>query len=242
MYLYVQTNVKGSSGKNPAYVEAFQDTARLPTQKEQLKMSKRLAIIQERQTKWETESPGIPFEIVGDSAVVTGWLNGTYRCRAKCDQRRVDAFVDRCEYLSSKYNVRPPSFGSDLVRHEYREANGRADHLTHDARNGNIYTSMCTTLSPYHRAVKYPAAYRAMFDGGVSADGVGCGFWIQCGLLPLNIEASPFGDMIQWIDVCESSFAIDPTSSVTDAELTAVENCLEAAMFIIATHQRLYFI
>jgi len=230
----------------PAYVgpEASANYAPKPmTEKELTKLSKRIAAIHDRRTQWELDGrEGIPLEIIGDSQIITSWLNGTSRAHDKHYQKRIDKFVDKCEYLSQQFNIVPPSAGSNLIRHEYREANDRADRLTHLARQGQNYIIEQFDLSPYKRAVKYPACYRAMFDGGVSAEGVGCGFWIQAGLLPIRDECVAKADRrLEFVDVCEASFCIDPSSSVTDAELSAVENCMDAVEKVITYRQHTFF-
>ena len=242
-YMYFQTRVKGVCQGLPEFITPTDDTPRPLSQRELEKKSKRLAAIHDNETRWNFQDNTIPLEIIGDSQIITSWLNGTSRVYNQKYQQRVHACVELCEHLCEQYSIVPSDWGRNLIRHEYREANGRADRLTHIARLGNTYTNESFRLSPYDIAVRYPACYRAMFDGGVSAEGVGCGFWIQVGLLPLRDEYVGTADSqrLVWRDVCEACFCIDPTSTVTDAELSAVENCFHAVERVVDFHRHTYF-
>eukprot|EP00959_Pyramimonas_sp_CCMP1952_P279369 5840944-Pyramimonas_sp.AAC.1 len=82
-----------------------------------------------------------------------------------------------------------------------------------------------TSVSGQDRAVFRACATRAGFDGGASCDGVGVGCWIDVGRVS-RISRQPLSHVIIWTEVYSAAFSIDPTSTVTDAEISAVEHAV----------------
>ena len=87
---------------------------------------------------------------------------------------------------------------------------------------------------------------RGHYDGGVDATGTGIGYWLEAGFLPsypphmrpcfspLSFSSSQGSvDPIVWIDVAVVSRALPPGSTVTEAELSALEGLLEAAEAVL---------
>ena len=124
--------------------------------------------------------------------------------------------------LSDNFGVMPASVGRDLFRHIYREGNGEADLLTHRAREG--LCQLRDNTFEYLSGTEKPTGLRGYFDGGVDADGgVGCGWVLWC-TFEGNARAGP----PQWYRVADESFCIAPGTTVTDSELSAVEQLILA--------------
>ena len=176
-------------------------------------------------TIWDTESPGIPLELQGDSLLIVSWLNGRWKCTNRMYRKRLQECIRSLDECCSNYLVRPPSLGSDIVRHEYREGNERADDLTHVAREGGPTSSnLPHTLLPYERDLYRLSHLRGAFDGGVSCEGSGCGCWLDA-IYVLLPQFHAYPDLPRELTrkIVEEAFTISPESTVTDTELSALE-------------------
>ena len=152
--------------------------------------------------------------------------------------------------------MRPASWGRDFVGHIFREGNDRADALTHDAREGRCHHSLrlMSSTPGFERDYYEVVALRGKFDGGVSLEGVGIGWWLQAGLIynpdlssscadthythvskraRVDSSSSPLASSILWRNVGECASLLCASSTITDAELTALEGLLEAAELFI---------
>ena len=199
-----------------------------------LRFSKRLAIHNMKSTSWDVTSGGVPLEITGDSLLIICWLCGLWKTDNRLYQARVDNMINTLEGMCCMYGVRPAEAGRDLLKHEFREWNEKADLLTHQAREGHQYTNEQYQLQPYEQSCYEPCLIKAGFDGGVCSLGAGSGAWIQIGLRSRFSHLSPtssFSDSPQIIfkDVYVCSFALPDGSTVTDTELSAAE-CVIAAL------------
>eukprot|EP00959_Pyramimonas_sp_CCMP1952_P019144 404702-Pyramimonas_sp.AAC.1 len=102
----------------------------------------------------------------------------------------------------------------------------RADVLTHAARGGPpVYRDKIRPYAPQLDQVFRVCAIRAGFDGGISCDGVGVGCWIDVGRVS-RLSRQPLSHDIIWTEVYSAAFSIDPTSTMTDAEISAVEHAI----------------
>ncbi len=193
------------------------------------KLAKRIALHNMKATRWNLEAPGIPLEVVGDSLLVVSWATGRWRADNKSYADRISKIINTLDGLCSSYNIRPPAPGMDLIRHDFREWNTRADVLTHQAREGQISSSECSPYThDYETEFYVAAAIRAGFDGGVSSEGCGCGCWIDIGLKPRYWDRRDPAQLI-WKSVFERAWLISPTTTVTDTELSALE-CIVTAL------------
>ncbi len=217
------------------------------------KLAKRLAILNERATVWDVVSDGLPVELCGDSLLIINWVRGKWRVGNNVYQKRVDKLVDKIAWLENRYHLRSSFLGRDFLKHEFRENNQRADALTHCAREGRE----CYTMRPvppdlleYHELV----ALRGRFDGGVDASGCGIGFFLEAAFLPhpehcskrLRHSAAPDSpqpaascDGLVWRDVAEAALLLPRDSTVTDAELTALERLIGAAECVLRARREL---
>ena len=242
----------------------FDKSWSLASEKECEKMAKRLATLTDRVTVWDLCSDGLGLEMIGDSLLVCNWASGVWSVgrglRGEGDRylKRVARLQDQLERLYCK-GLRPSNLGADFVKHEYREGNARADELTHKARNGEyIYEfDLASVYPPHLHHTMQVIGLRGKFDGGVDETGVGIGWWLQIGLLPLghshtldfsveHVHVSkrarssyssssfphthtPSSFSIDWRDVSQCARSLSPSATITDAELSALEGLTEAA-------------
>ena len=237
----------GSQEEKPRMEEMF---SRAVSGEAAEKLAKRIASNFERQTVWDICSPGIGLELVGDSMLVTQWANGCWRANSKQYETRVDRLLLTFDRLYSSRHIRPAAWGKDFCKHIYREGNDRADALTHDAREGRAqftFPPLCQNFMAQHELI----SLRGHYDGGVDASGTGIGYWLEAGFLPTYPQFSHPSDMrpgfssfsasssqgsvdpIVWMDVAVVSRALPPGSTVTEAELSALEGLLEAAEAVL---------
>ena len=237
------------------YEEGVEEAMARPVSEAQAeKLSKRLAALNERASVWDTCEPGIGLEMCGDSLLVCNWLAGVWkvgggdRGEGLRYQVRVDRFISRLESLA-QHGLRPSSLGRDFTRHVYREGNEWADRLTHLARDGHCFRELYpdTAFPSFDRDLFEIVGLRGNFDGGVDGSGVGIGWWLQIGLLPRYFY-SPYPEHVSmrerlavlypqlsssspilWKTVGECAASLPAHSTITDAELSAVEGLLEAA-------------
>ena len=137
-----------------------------------------------------------------------------------------------------------------MFRHEFREDNGRADELTHLARNGQTFYKTQRYLWPFESHLE-PFAMRGAFDGGVCALGSGCGFWLQVGLInkgyvseswdnPRPVGPFPPGLVFScssavplvWRDAAEAAWLLEG-ATITECELSAAEALLCAVRSLL---------
>ena len=107
-------------------------------------------------------------------------------------------------HLCKEYHVRPANLGRDLYIHEYREANTRADELTHMAREGHTFYHHHTHFYSFEVDTMEAVACRGAYDGGVCSKGSGCGFWLQVGYL--NKRHHEYADMVYYPQGTWASF------------------------------------
>eukprot|EP00959_Pyramimonas_sp_CCMP1952_P152681 3194666-Pyramimonas_sp.AAC.1 len=72
------------------------------------------------------------------------------------------------------YSVRPPEAGRDFFPHSLCEWNQRADLLTHQARQCQVYADFFY-LSDFESQCFTPCLIKAGLDGGVCSRGSACG-------------------------------------------------------------------
>ena len=73
--------------------------------------------------------------------------------------------------------------------------------------------------------MKFPIALRGAFDGGKSEEGVGCGAWLEAAFVSqYHFLVRVFSHM-SWEPVLQRAWTLPCESTVTQAELSAVE-CL----------------
>jgi len=111
------------------------------------RLSKRIALHNMRETRWDITTRGIPLELVGDSLLIVGWLSGRFRAEGKHYADRVAGAINTLDGMCSFFDVRHPAAGADLIRHGYREWNTKADILTHQAREGLHILTECFFLT-----------------------------------------------------------------------------------------------
>ena len=226
-------------------------------------MAKRLATLSERVTVWDMCSDGLGLEMIGDSLLICNWASGVWgvgrgvRGEGERYQARVARLQDQLERMYCS-GLRPSNLGADFVKHEYREGNTRADELTHKARNGEYINefNVAAAFPPHLHHTMQAIGLRGKFDGGVDETGVGIGWWLQIGLIPLghshtldfsveHVHVSkraryssslpsprthtPSTFPIDWRDVGQCALALSPACTITDAELSALEGLTMAA-------------
>ena len=229
--------------------------ARPLSAKESLKLAYRLAVLYEQETDWDLLNDGIGLEMAGDSLLICNWTNGLWKIDggvgggAYTYRARIDKIVQTFEDLA-EFGIRPPSWGRDFVKHIFREGNGEADRLTHEAREGNVFRN----LYPEHIWRAHVCdnfrciGLRGSFDGGVCPQGVGAGWRLQIGYVPRFLDSTepehvakrarvtslfPHSSSpcpIFWETVGECATALPSDCSITDAELAGLEGLLKAAV------------
>ena len=145
--------------------------------------------------------------------------------------------IDRLHWHEQKYNIRASVAGGDVFKHEYREANQRADALTHDAREGRERYVYRPVQPEFKDSVC--VALRGRYDGGVDAKGSGIGFWLQAAFLSRpELSAKRLRSSfslphphysIVWSTIAECAARLPRGSTITDCELTALERLTETA-------------
>ena len=195
-----------------------------------------------RSTCWDFEGIGFPVEISGDSLLIINWLCGIWQVGDHTYQKRVNKVINIMDGMSSMYNVRAASQGRDLFKHEFREFNGRADRLTHLAREGHSYTLENYDVQRFSSYGRIPIAVRGSFDGGVSEAGVGCGAWMEVAVASHNPSHASGGPStrISWETVFERAWLIDPSCTVTESELSAAECMVHALCNVLASLSQVF--
>jgi hypothetical protein len=179
-----------------------------------------------KEVEYDLDSFGIPVYISGDSLLVVSWLQGVWRVLNRTYQERVNRMINQLDNMCQKFGIRPACQGREVVDHTFREWNTRADVLTHTARVGPpVIRDRIGLHAPQLQQVFRVCGIRAGFDGGVSCDGVGVGCWIDVGRVS-RLSRQPLSHEIIWTEVYSAAFSIDPTSTVTDAEVSAVEHTI----------------
>ena len=214
-----------------------------------------MAANNENEPTWDLSDDGIGLELTGDSLLICNWINGLWKIEGgeggdgASYRRRVANIISLLEGLEEE-GVRPPSWGHDFIRHIYRESNTVADELTHLAREGQIFREL------FHHHVFRPdvqdnfrvIGLRGSFDGGVCAQGVGVGWFLQIGYIPRFHDPYPASEHrdkrarvislfpqasspypVIWEVVGRCAQALPAHSSITDAELSGLEGLLRAA-------------
>ncbi|CAK0904776.1 unnamed protein product [Prorocentrum cordatum] len=198
-------------------VHIGQDREERPAYRERL--SRRIALHNMRCTQWDLEAGGIPLDIQGDSLLVINWLCGKWKVLSQVYQRRVDILMNKLDGMQRMYSVGPPEAGRDFFSHSFREWNQRADLLTHQARQGQVYADFLY-LCDFESQCFTPCLIKAGFDGGVCSRGSACGVWMQIGLRNKNIFSRTD---ITFKDVYLAAWCLPPSATVTDTELSAAE-------------------
>lgn len=194
------------------------------------RLSKRLAMHTMKLTEWDLVAGGVFLEITGDSLLIISWLCGQWKAEGHHYQQRVNKIINTLDGMSSMYGVRPAEAGRDLLKHEYREWNEKANVLTRQAREGRQFQTEYLSLLPHEMSLCEPCLIRAGFDGGACRLGAGCGAWIQIGLRSRyhNLwDSSGYSNtpppQIIYKEVLATAFLLEDGSTVTDTELSAVE-------------------
>ena len=187
------------------------------------KVAKRLAANLENETQFDLDTERVPFELLGDSMTVVQWLRGLWRCTSV----KFNEVLERAQTSLDKVTdttLRTPCAGADCVKHMYREGNTYADKLSWECR-GTLASRKQEnfTLLSTSRAT----SLRGYFDGGVSREGAGGGWWLQAFFKE--------GSCI----VAEEAFGLGDDATVTECELTAASRLVDAvaaAASMIALH------
>ena len=154
-------------------------------------------------------------EIVGDSMLIISWINGTWKCRYRIYDARVNLMHTLLERGACSHNLRPRHRTADWARHIFRELNGYADVLA----NRHSYTSWFNGAPPEH------SRFRLFFDGSVTNVAAGGG-WALYGT---NSAAYDVED--EWYLIAELSFPMPRHSTITVCELEA---CVWGVAFFTA--------
>eukprot|EP00959_Pyramimonas_sp_CCMP1952_P396265 8302839-Pyramimonas_sp.AAC.1 len=117
------------------------------------------------------------------------------------------------------YSVRPPEAGRDFFSHFFREWNPRADLLTHQARQGQMYADFFY-LSDFESQCFTRCLIKAGFDGGVCSRGSACGVWIQRCMRNKCIFSRTD---TTYKEVYLAAWCLPPSAAVADTELSAAE-------------------
>ena len=205
-------------------------------------LARRLAIINERQAVFDIMSNGVGIEIKGDSLLVQSWLTGRWRCHNRAYRERVHSCINDMYALSLSHRARAANVGRDIFVHEYREANTRADELTHLARDGQTFHHNYRHRFAFERDYLKVVACRGGYDGGVCSKGSACGYWMQIGYLNMSSRVSqhemyptrysPYpttsslhyhaDTTLIWRDAVSAAWMI-PGATITECELAAAE-------------------
>eukprot|EP00959_Pyramimonas_sp_CCMP1952_P419034 8777610-Pyramimonas_sp.AAC.1 len=118
-------------------------------------------------------------EIWEDSETVINWMCGEWQSRNKQYVRLVGVLQNTLLMLFG-WGLISLASGQNLCRHFFREGNERADRLSREARGGHTITRWFVR---YHFLSARKAALRGAFDGGVSNEGCGGGWWLQIGVV-----------------------------------------------------------
>jgi hypothetical protein len=207
------------------------------------RMSKRIAANFENETEWRCENiERLGMEILGDSKTVVNWMCGEWQIRNKQYVRLVGTLQNTVSMLSG-WGLTSPASGQNLYKHFFREGNERADKLSWEARGGQTITRWFA----YDKFLSTrKTALRGAFDGGVSNEGCGGGWWLQIGVVgrgssvqvdfPISSSSSSSSSSsctsshsFHWHDVAEEAMSLPPGSTVTCCELAACAALTRAA-------------
>ena len=147
--------------------------------------------------------------LIGDSQLVCSWMNANYKCKthASCVQSFHDAIFD----LWQSGSIVSWTHNDNICQHLYREFNTRADAL---ATHGVTSFGRFKTFNNWREKGRVEKL-RGFFDGGFRNCVMGCGWYIQQGVI--NFDKS-----LTWVDVCEGSSRIGDSGGSSDiAEIAA---------------------
>ncbi|CAK0906565.1 unnamed protein product [Prorocentrum cordatum] len=191
--------------------------------KEDEKMEKRLAYINEHASEWNAEPrDSIPMELIGDSATGVNWINGLWATSNIIYKHILGDIQNRLEHISVLYGMRPPSWGHNMFKWIYREGNERADRLTWLARTKNSYVTFHTSLIEHASKTKLDGL-RGFFDGGRSVEGCAAGWCID-----LCVHGT-------WQLVAEEAVSLDASASVMFCEMIAAQRLCMAVEHILGS-------
>jgi len=171
------------------------------------------------ETVFDLESHRIPVELMGDSMTIVQWLRGLWRCTNIGYANMIARAQNTLDELTD-YVLRPPCAGADCVKHMYREGNTYADKLSWEARGA--YTSRKRENYAILHNNKI-TGLRGFFDGGVSQEGSGGGWWLQA----LSEHHSEI--------IAEEAFGLHDDCTVTECECEAACRLVEA-LRVVADH------
>ncbi len=155
-------------------------------------------------------------EIIGDSKLVIGWLNGVWRCKYRVCDARLDLLHGALEELERRHSAWPRTDDADWGRHIFRELNTEADALA--SRHAHSY-ALYTSAFDFN-------IFRLYFDGSAADTGSGCG-WV------LYAAKEAAQDRVEdWTKVADMSFPLGASATVTAAELEA---CFCGVSYLLAS-------
>ena len=113
---------------------------------------------------WKTPAhKAVPLEIVGDSELVVGWMNGETNCSDAGHAEHVEYALTMLHNAWVNSEAAPRQSHTAWLRHVYRELKSEADAMATDAiLSGNV-SSWSASVLP----TKPPKFVRVFFDGGL---------------------------------------------------------------------------
>ena len=145
-------------------------------------------------------------EFLGDSELVTGWINATVACRGKNWRIVFDTQKSLFKFWKSNFAEISDAAKGSWLTHIFREQNKLADEIADRASRDGVPSLML--LKPYAR----PVAIRLMYDGTAGKHG---GTWPAAGVTVLG--SSKEGEKFE--SILECSIPCQREADSTDAEL-----------------------
>ena len=155
-------------------------------------------------------------EIVGDSLTVIRWHQGVWTTSCVRHLGSISSTINVLARWHRKGTVLTRTAATDFYRHVYGELNKRADHLANSVLDGTLMRWSYTLPDA-------PKKILAHFDGAKRGGGPAAAAW--------TIEGE-MGDGV-WAVLAEGGALLTITDTVTDAELTAQEEAVKAALSLI---------
>ena len=178
------------------------------------KVAKRIAANFENEAQFDLDTERVPFELLGDSMTVVQWLRGLWRCTSVKFNEILQQAQTSLDQVTDT-TLRTPCAGADCVKHMYREGNTYADKLSWECR-GTLASRKQESFSLL--SMSRATSLRGYFDGGVSREGAGGGWWLQA----FFNEGSCI--------VAEEAFGLGDNAAVTECELTAASRLVDAVV------------
>ena len=172
---------------------------------------------------WDRHARATPLEVIGDNALIVGWLNGEMRCEDKAHLSDVAGITEKLYAAWTSDLLAPRQSHQSRCRHVHRGLNKDADAMATEAiTNGTMINSWATSL-PYGKVTRL----RAYFDGG-RRDGVaGCG-WVLFATFSSSVTDEDDHDC-NWVRVGSGAIQLGDSTPV-HAELKGASDAVDAAI------------